>query len=289
MFYSAGCLLSIPEPPLFDLSRCAAPAPAHMRWSHHMSPTHETRGMGRGVNRWDFSSHKNNNYRINEWLSRVVACSRDGVLRAWHIICDVVSELVTRVWRKQDRSDHLICCIVTRSITYMKTNRWIKNTLTNVQTCIFSAFSRHISPVWVRALDPASVMSSYLTQWPLADAGLTLLSSELWHPAPVCSRGSSLTLGCWLNTWSWPSGHKSLLMTDEAKFKTQKYIHLHIPIACCSQKMKYSPRSGFCRNIRPLPEPGQATQGDGVIRVIQCCVIRNILISQYYNSLGSPH
>ena len=55
---------------------------------------------------------------INEWLSRVVTCSRDGVLRAWHIICDVVSELVTQVWRKQDRSDHLICCIVTRSITW---------------------------------------------------------------------------------------------------------------------------------------------------------------------------
>ena len=62
-----ACLLSIPQPPLFDLSRCAAPAPAHWRWSHHvMSPTHETRAMGRGVNTWDFSSHKNTN--SNEWL-----------------------------------------------------------------------------------------------------------------------------------------------------------------------------------------------------------------------------
>ena len=79
----------------------------------------------------------------------------------------------------------------------MKTNRWIKNTLTNVQTCIFSAFYRHISPVWVRALDPASVMSSYLTQWPLADAGLTLLSSELWHPAPSAAEA---------HLWPWDVG-----------------------------------------------------------------------------------
>ena len=287
MFYSAGCLLSIPEPPLFDLSRCAAPAPAHMRWSHHMSPTHETRGMGRGVNRWDFSSHKNNKY--NQWM--VVTSCR---VLAWRGVESVTYNLwcgqrAGHSGVTQTRQVWSFNLLYSHSKHYMTTNRWTKNTLTNVETCIFSAFYRHISPVWVRALDPASVMSSYLTQWPLADAGLTLLSSELWHPAPVCSRGSSLTLGCWLNTWSWPSGHKSLLMTDEAKFKTQKYIHLHIPIACCSQKMKYSPRSGFCWNIRPLPEPGQATQGDGVIRVIQCCVIRNILISQYYNSLGSPH
>ena len=99
------CLLSIPQPPLFDLSRCAAPAPAHRdgHWSHHV--THETRGTGRGVTP-GISPVTRIQIVMNG--SQVVACSRDGVLRAWQIICDVVTALATRVWRKQDRSDQLI-------------------------------------------------------------------------------------------------------------------------------------------------------------------------------------
>ena len=99
------CLLSIPQPPLFDLSRCAAPAPAHRdgHWSHHV--THETRGTGRGVTR-GISPVTRIQIVMNG--SQVVSCSRDGVLRAWQIICDVVTALATRVWRKQDRSDQLI-------------------------------------------------------------------------------------------------------------------------------------------------------------------------------------
>ena len=52
----------------------------------------------------------------NQWMvvhesCHVLAWRGVESVTAWHIICDVVSALVTRVWRKQDRSDHLICCI----------------------------------------------------------------------------------------------------------------------------------------------------------------------------------
>ena len=71
------CLLSIPQPPLFDLSRCAAPAPAH-RDGHLVTPCHTwDTGHGARGHTGDFSSHKNTN--SNEWFTSCRVLSWRGV------------------------------------------------------------------------------------------------------------------------------------------------------------------------------------------------------------------
>ena len=98
--------------------------------------------------------------------------------------------------------------------------------------------------------------------------------SDLWRMQTWLSELWALTPAA--ETHLWPSDVSftpdpdlaQLLMMDDsvpARRKSKLRI-IHIPIAC-SQKMKYSPRSGFCWNNRSLCYSGQATQGgDGVIR-----------------------
>ena len=106
--FTAGCLLSILQPPLFDLSRWEAPAPAHTRHQEMVTPS----DMRHVTHTWDTGRGSTQQIspvtgtQIMNWSHKL---SRDKVLRAWHVMCDVVTALVTQLWRKQDRCYHLIC------------------------------------------------------------------------------------------------------------------------------------------------------------------------------------
>ena len=147
----------------------------------------------------------------------------------------------------------------------MTTSRLTKNThLTNVQTCISS-------PLFTVIILPSEC--GHLTLHPRCQV---IWHSDLWRmPGWLSWALSSDTRppsAAEAHLWPWDVGLTpdpdpgAQVTADDGWGEIQdSEIFLHMPIACCSQKMKYSPRSGFCWNVRPLSGPGQATQGDGVI------------------------
>ena len=145
MFYSSRYLLSIPLPPLFDLSR----------WVPNLvPPTPGTRGES-GHPGYIPTYHPHMRHcdtNVDQKLShdKVLSVSgHPGVASGWQV-CSVKYVMDVIAFKRNSE-------------------KWAIRT--HFLPDIFSG-------VWDWAPDPASAMSSYLTQWPLADASAD--SPELW-------------------------------------------------------------------------------------------------------------